>query len=527
MNLINDPWIPIIRRDGTRERIAPWQVVELNNPVVDIAAPRPDFTGALHQFLIGLLQVTFAPADAQEWAELFDVAPEAKQLQVCFAKFASAFEWCNEEGISFLQDFDVLDDPPKPLASLLIEAPGGKTLKDNLDHFVKGDLVSGGCESCAATALFTLQANAPSGGVGHRVSLRGGGPLTTLLLPETADATLWQRLWLNVRTEEDFVDKALAPTADVFPWMAPTRVSDKKGVSTLPDDVSPLQMYWGMPRRIQLEPAKEVGDCTFCGLKNTALHNDFRTKNYGVDYNGPWVHSLTPYRFDPKNVELPLSIKGQQGGLGYRHWINLNWTDDALGDRASLNVKEFYLTKQNELDENIPVGLWAFGFDMDNMKARCWYEQKLPVLAVPEEYRELFFSFVAELILAAKECLKELRSQIKAAWFSRPKDAKGDTSMIDGSFWEATESAFYQQLHSLAAQANDTRSMPSAIADAWHRLMMKTCMELFDYWVLEGDAEDLDMKRITQARRFLGSKLPKIKPMKALKQSADAQVEGV
>src|SRR5690606_10811453 len=106
------------------------------------------------------------------------------------------------QGLAFLQDFTVLDDEPKELAALLIDAPGGKTLKDNLDHFVKGGTLAGACASCTASALFTLQTNAPSGGVGHRVGLRGGGPLTSLLLPENVHASLWQKLWLNVLTEE-------------------------------------------------------------------------------------------------------------------------------------------------------------------------------------------------------------------------------------------------------------------------------------------------------------------------------------
>ncbi len=521
MNLINDPWIPVIRKDGSRERIAPWQVAETENPVIEIAAPRPDFQGALYQFLIGLLQTTFAPADDDEWFELWQ-AIDVQVLQQALVSFAAAFEWQNPDGPSFLQDYATLEDAPKPLAALLIEAPGGKTLKDNLDHFVKGGVVAGACAPCSATALFTLQTNAPSGGVGHRVGVRGGGPLTTLLVPAHDKATLWQKLWLNIRTEDNFVAKAQNPSSDIFPWLAPTRISDKKGVATLPDDVHALQMYWGMPRRMQIEAPDGEGNCTLCGEKNTPLFYAYRTKNYGVDYNGPWVHSLTPYRFDPKNEKLPLSIKGQQGGLGYRHWLNLNWQDPELGDHSAIVVREFYRNKLSELGNDFAVQLWAFGYDMDNMKARCWYESTLPVVAVNDDYREQFLAFVATLINAAKDCMKELRSQVKAAWFSRPKDAKGDTTMVDASFWEATEAEFYQHLRALA---DETRFLPSTVAKQWRATLVSHCIQLFDHWVLEGDAEDLDMKRITKARRDLVMRIPKIKAMKDLKQIAQAQEE--
>lgn len=525
MNLINDAWIPIIRADGQRERIAPWQIAERENPVLELMAPRPDFQGALYQFLIGLLQTTFAPEDEDEWLEYWQSPPHGEKLKSIFAPFATAFELINTDGVAFLQDFNSLDDEPKELASLLIDAPGGKTLKDHLDHFVKGGNLAGACASCTASALFTLQTNAPSGGVGHRVGLRGGGPLTSLLLPEDPHADLWQKLWLNVLTQEEFAQVPTAPTADIFPWLAPTRVSDKSGGATLPDDVHKLQMYWGMPRRIRIEASETSGFCDLCGVNNVELYSHFRTKNYGVNYDGPWVHSLTAYRFDPKKEQLPLSIKGQQGGLGYRHWLSLVWFDPSNGDTAARTVKSFFNAKARLLNRSERITLWSFGYDMDNMKARCWYEQKMPVVSVAGEYRDLFFQLIAELIESARDVVKELRSQVKAGWFSRPKDVKGDTSMIDQSFWQATEPFFYQQLKILAEQPSDSRFMPSQVADVWEKLLRKQAVELFDYWVLEGDAEDMDMKRITSARRLLLINFSKLKSLQTLQQQAKATKE--
>ena len=62
-NLIHEQWIPVRRQNGARSMIAPWQITDdLNgNPVIVLDAPRPDFSGALIQFLIGLVQTTMAP----------------------------------------------------------------------------------------------------------------------------------------------------------------------------------------------------------------------------------------------------------------------------------------------------------------------------------------------------------------------------------------------------------------------------------------------------------------------------------
>ena len=197
MNLLS-PWIPAIRRDGSRCRIAPWQLVETDNPVIELDVPRADFQGGLYQFLIGLLQTCFPPEDIDEWEDSYREPPSPDELKARLAQVSTAFELFSEIGKpAFLQDLELDDGEQKAISALLIEAPGGKTLKDNLDFFIKRGQVEKLCPCCAAQALFTLQTNAPSGGVGHRVGLRGGGPLTTLVLPADDHATLWQKLWLQ------------------------------------------------------------------------------------------------------------------------------------------------------------------------------------------------------------------------------------------------------------------------------------------------------------------------------------------
>ena len=517
MNLIDNRWLKVIRANGEKDRIAPWQIAEKNNPIVEIDAHRHDFRGSLYQFLIGLLQTAYAPEDQEVWFEYWEEMPDVTELKMAFTAIAPAFELFSDD-VAFLQDFDLPEGEQKPISGLLIEAPGGKTLKDNLDHFVKGGMVGGVCDACVATALFTLQTNAPSGGVGHRVGLRGGGPLTTLVLPNDSATTLWKKLWLNVLTQEEIgVEGSLS--SSIFPWLAPTRFSDKSGKNTLPDDTHPLQMYWGMPRRIRLQKDQDGGCCTLCGDQSETLTSHFITKNYGVNYEGPWLHPLTPYRKDPKNTKPPLSLKGQQGGLGYRHWLGLTLQDPSNGDGAAQVVQSWQEKADNFFEvKDEAMRLWCFGFDMDNMKARCWYDHQMPVFSVEEEYRDVLIDLVGEIISAAKDVVYILRSQVKEAWFSEPNDVKGDTTMIDYAFWQATEGAFYQHLQTLIASRPNP--LPPEIAKQWLSLLRKTAVEQFDYWVLEGDEEDLDMRRIFISRKTLFAKLKTAKSLKQLAKTA-------
>ncbi|MEE4356836.1 MAG: type I-E CRISPR-associated protein Cse1/CasA [Desulfococcaceae bacterium] len=507
MNLIHDNWISVIRKGG-KEKIAPWQISEAD--ITDITAPRPDFKGALFQFLIGLLQTACPPEDTDEWKDWWDEPPEGGELKKQFEKFSHAFE-PDTDGPAFMQDSDLPDGENKAVAALLIEAPGGKTQKDNLDHFIKRDMVNAVCPHCAVMALFTLQTNAPSGGVGHRVGLRGGGPLTTLVMPDEdgkEESSLWKKLWLNILPKEETEylsgNPKLKKDEDIFPWLAPTRTSEKKsGQDTLPTHAHPLQMYWGMPRRIRLDFSDTLsGTCDLCGESGDRLLKQFRTKNYGINYNGPWEHPLSPHnRSDPKKPPLPMH--GQKGGISYRHWLGLVVNTENSKMQPAMILHHYYEDKQDEITEVRQARLWAFGYDMDNMKARCWYESLMPVYPVSEKQRDVIGKQAEKFIETAEKIAGNTRTAVKKAWFDRPGDAKGDFSFIDKSFWQNTEAAFYECIREVIEQADGMEEKTDDIKEKWAKTLFTQSLTLFDQWVLSGSAEEKDMKRVIESRQEL------------------------
>jgi CRISPR system Cascade subunit CasA len=528
MNLIKNAWIPVIRANSGKGLIAPWQIAEQEDPIRELAAPRPDFQGAMYQFLIGLLQTGFAPKDQDEWLKYWEVPPTAEILRSRLEALAGAFDFDNPNGPAFMQDFTLADGEPKGIAALLIEAPGGKTVRDNLDHFIKRETPRCVCKTCAAMALFTLQASAPSGGVGHRVGLRGGGPLTTLVLPPD-QTSLWKMLWLNVLDQDDVPEySGKNALSSVFPWMGPTRVSDKSGFDTTPESCHQLQAYWGMPRRIRIvfPTDASVGDCDLCGAHDVELVAEYRTRNYGVNYMGAWVHPLTPYRFDPKKEKPPLSIKGQQGGLGYRHWLGLTLADAEDGDRAALTVRRYSEQRARELRIQRTARLWCFGFDMDNMKARCWYDHTFPLFNLDPGQRKKLLLWADELITAAQDVSNILRKQVKSAWFRRPEDAKGDMNTVVMDFWQRSEPVFYRLLEHLSKVPGDQDSPPPELYCIWKNALLSIPMQLFDAWVLDAPIEDMDMKRVVAERDGLIRMLNGCKSMKTIKAKSLPEEEG-
>ena len=183
-NLINAAWLPVRRRSGAVEYVSPWRVTDsiADDPFVAFAWPRADFNGAAHEFLIGLLSTAAAPKDDDEWEDWWQNPPAPEVLKQRFSTVAYAFD-LDGPGPRFLQDLDPLEDAEnKEIAALLIDAPGAQTLRNNADLFVKRGGVLALSRAAAAMALFTLSAYAPPGGAGHRTSLRGGGPMTTLIV---------------------------------------------------------------------------------------------------------------------------------------------------------------------------------------------------------------------------------------------------------------------------------------------------------------------------------------------------------
>ncbi|WP_341501786.1 type I-E CRISPR-associated protein Cse1/CasA [Gallaecimonas sp. GXIMD4217] len=519
MNLITDSWLLFRLRDGS-ERTLPLAAMA-SPEVVDFALPRADFQGAAYQFAIGLLQTCFAPEDKYAWEALYCKPPVQGDLGEAFAKAAHAFE-LEGEGPRFMQDYDSLaGTKPAPVSGLLIEAPGGNTLKLNTDHFIKRDEVTQLSPAMAALALFTLQINAPSGGQGHRTGLRGGGPLTTLVLPRDPEAGLWQRLWLNVISRDKWpYEEPDLHSADVFPWLGATKDSKKKGSEIYQQDVHPLHMYWAMPRRIRLLFEEKQGRCSLGGDDSERLCLHYLTQNYGNNYAGTWHHPLTHYRFNPKKPEEDhLSTKGQPGGIQYKQWHALAFEDRGEGNLPARVVMDFHSSKRDffDFDWGEYPRLWAFGFDMDNMKARGWYSTELPLVSLPPESADALLTEIKVVQSLAQEVLFHCRSQVKAALFERPAEAKGDFSHIELAFWQRTQAAFFQAVASLLTCGAER--LPSEGAWRWLQALTATALDLFDEFALGECPADRSMHQKISARRRLTGWLRGAKAIKAFKDS--------
>lgn len=489
LHLLHDPWIPVRRRSGVRDVIRPADVVaSVDDPVVDIDWPRADFRAAALEFLIGLLTTAAPPASHAAWKAWWRVAPTPEALAVRLEPFAAAFVF-DGDGPRFLQDGGDLGDEISPIGGLLIEQPGANTEKNNSDLFQKRGRVEVLARSTAVIALQALQSFAPSGGAGHRTGLRGGGPLTTLAVPPT-DAPddvaplLWRLLWLNTlgvlpgaEREPPFAEAA----ARTFPWLAPTRVSDKTGVATVAKDIHPAQCFWGMPRRIALvfEPNPDGLACDLTGRVEDVVVRGYRTRPYGVNYTGI-EHPLSPfYRAKPGAEWLP--VHPQPGGLVWRFWPGFVQATGGSGGRESRPAACIRLARERLHNLGAAqAGLRLLGYDMDNMKARAFVEAERPLFVVGSDDTDArgFADLVATLVASAVEVVSVLNGAIRLA---RGRDGGAGVDLVSETVWATTEPGFWAMLRRGATAIREGGDFSTALRDDWlGGVLRRAALETFD-----------------------------------------------
>lgn len=462
LNLIRDSWIPVTTAFGPRT-IRPDQIAEAD--VLFPAWPRPDLNIACLELLIGLLTLADPPANREDWRARN--VPNPGRLQERLAPLAPAFE-LDGEGPRFLQDLEKLPGEPASPDMLFIDSAGENAAKKNADLMVWRDRYPALEPALAAMALYTLQAHAPSGGAGNRTSMRGGGPLVTLVEPRP-DCPLWALVWANVPS-------GAPQEVDGLPWMRPTRVSDKGQEVHQPlGDGIAVEAFFGMPRRLRL--VFEDGQVT------GVIQRPWGT-NYGL-----WRHPLTPY-YRMKPGEAPLPVHPRAGRFGYRNWLGVvaKAENSELRERAAtLDEYDVRVREGERLAARALVAGWA----MDNMKPLDFTLSVQPFVDLPSGAALMLSGLVA----AADQAALALRMALE------PLLAGGAAREAEReAFHAATERAFRDRFDELKAGA-----APAEVAARWLSNLRDQALAQFDALALPGlDQQETDViARLVTARRFL------------------------
>ena len=493
-NLLSDPFLPVVMRSGAQRWLAFPELVagpksnglDEDYPV-EFDWPRPDFNMASFEFCIGVVSLAFDIREEDDWHPFWTNPPDRDALAEKLAPLVSAF-YLNGEGPRFLQDCESLQGGETPIELLLIDTPGQNGQRKNSDLLTHRNRYAALGLPAAAMTLYTLQAYAPSGGAGNRTSMRGGGPLTALVVPVAHDdatpVPLWHKIFANVvpcdeRLRIDGLPKAL-------PWLAPTLTSERSRTVSLAD-AHPLQAYFGMPRRIRLVFSSEPGICSMTG-REEPLVTGFIQKPYGANY-GLWQHPLTPYR-RLKEAGEPYSAKPKSGRFGYRDWVaaTVGSKDGKLAEqptniKLAKNNRSHSLTQNKQAtDARIRVGGWA----MNNMEAIAYLIAEEPLhLAKTPDQQQALDELARHFSEAADQAVSQLLAALKKALFSGQKNASNDKGILDqarANFFDATEDQFHHLLDDLLQEMPEDGLLadPTASALHWLGIMRREALAIFD-----------------------------------------------
>lgn len=489
MNLLKDSWLPIIRLDGAKENVSFYDLVDQysENPIVDIDVVRSDFHNTLYQLIIGIVQVAAAPEDSEDWLELWSDPYSSEELREKLQKIESFFD-LDSDGPAFMQDFnmDMSKAKKNELSNLFINLPAN-------EHYSKTAPKKIG-PYWAAVALYTLQTLAPSGGRGHRVGIRGGGPLTTMILPCDSDSPLWNKIWINIISEDKFSHND--NDSNLFPWMQETK-SSTKNETVYPIECHPHYVFFGMPRRIRLIFENITETCDLTGEECDKIAVGYNSLPYGNNYGGFWRHPLNAYY--QKDDDL-ISVKAQSGGIGYRHWQGLVSNKDeniarVVYDALDSNAKRSILRRK-------PMRLFVAGYDMDNMKAKCWYESEMPIYDIEQknidelnDLIKLFVTQAGKMAVSTSKCVD---------------DAGGCNKSIVSMFWKETELSFYEILNDIMKKMDKSESL-SSCKHQWSNVLESKSLELFKKTSLNQKHSSESMGNLVRANKKLNSAIKSMK----------------
>ena len=474
LNLIADAWIPAVRKGNSIE-IRPHQIAE--DGVEHLAWPRDDLNLACLELLIGLVYLADPPRDDGDWHERYN-SPDSERLRDALEPFAPYFELTGD-GPRFMQDEERLEEPAGSGQIgtpdiLFIDSAGANTARKNADLMVGRDRYPSLPLSLAAMSLYTLQAFAPAGGRGNRTSMRGGGPMVTLIKPvDGGTHPLWRHAWCNVPEGQPL---PVSDAADALPWLRPTRTSES-GQIVVPDMSHDAEVFFGMPRRLRLI----FDDDRVTGVVQV---------RYGTNY-ARWLHPLSPYYCREAGGEL-LPVHPKPGRVSYRNWLGL-----AFGRGTELRVAAKSVQRYHGLADAPPAETLAGGWAMSNMKPLDFTLHTYPTFPLDKAMDMR----VAALVEAADFVFKQLRRSLKRALMLQgTADA-----VVQETFFTETEPRFVHAIQSIAD------GLGQEVETAWLNDLRRAALGIYDRHVLPGLAA-ADMARIeakVDARRAFVASLAK------------------
>ena len=339
MDIFRDAWIPT-----DKGILSPADAL---SQATRAAWPRGDWNAATLMLLHAMVQTAVVindrGPDSDTWLDFMEVPP--KNLN----------EW-----------FDGLDAGPMawqcptakgdvPVAAILPETPGENALKKASDIMRwRQDAPTSLSIQEAQIAIISDNFWGIPGGRGHREGCRGRRPMTTMVEPATLDATLWERVWLNVFPKQWWDVRYRSGAPFTFPWLKQLPTGE-----VTPGNAHSLEMLWQMPRRWRMDIDADDRVSTLV------------LQDGGRNYVG-WEHPLSGFFLTAENRWVVRKINPH---IGFREWAAIAAGLEEKARRPAVVVR--YV--EDRLWRGQPIRLRCFGWALGDADAvGAWVDLVVP-----------------------------------------------------------------------------------------------------------------------------------------------------
>ncbi len=287
MNLLTDPWIPV-REEGVFRHL---RLRELLCSEGDrrLSLPRDDMEMTALQMIVCLVQVIFMPADADELKMHIASPMDEADYDTAVEPFVEWFDLVHPDH-PFMQVRGVKAQHITGIQKLFVGLPEGS----GHTFFNTASEVTKACASCTAIAIFNQASNSPSFGGGFKEGLRGGTPVTTLVVGDS----LRETIWFNVLNKEYIV--TLLPwihdVKDMPVWVQP--IESGKDIPVY--DIGLLRGLFWQPVHVELDSSYGMGRCDVCASKELSLYGGFKKEKFRFNVIGIWPHPHSPRYWNVK-----------------------------------------------------------------------------------------------------------------------------------------------------------------------------------------------------------------------------------
>jgi CRISPR system Cascade subunit CasA len=283
MNLLEDPWIPVRELGASACRVVTYRELLCEARSWQVSLPRDDLELACIQLLVCMTQVMFLPADDRAWRERISRALSHGEFAASTAPFSTWFD-LDHPSHPFMQTRGVDAKEVTPIQKLLVGLPEGNN-HAFFNEVGEARRIGG---AVAAIALFNQACNAPSFGGGFKGSLRGGSPITTLVV--VPNGSLRETVWLNVLTR-DRVLQRLPGWSGHFERDKPTWLEPIAAGATIHwNEIGLARGLFWQPAIVELVRGAEDETCDVIDGAPVPVYIGFRKKKFGFSVEGLWPH---------------------------------------------------------------------------------------------------------------------------------------------------------------------------------------------------------------------------------------------